>query len=327
MHPRSWSLPLDLVTVICDFRCELVAGKDEMTIKGMLLAGVGFWLIMAREHYSRLDWLLMRGPSIICMADKDISERFIPHVPCSGVELYAYRENAYRVLCSDTSSWSRSEMKDWPPSNYPIFLALLLLAATAVTLAMGDEPRAENLAIYAYYLLVIGVTIRFFELSLPESTLQRLGLIETQISGSMIRLIQGIKVLTQKVGNLRIPRINIPNIEIPHINLPKIKIFHINIPHTNIPFIKMPQINLPKINMPHIKMPYTKHLRQNNLEKESPVIADVSRNVVILLSLFFIISLIYGLMINWLVVTGYIYDLILVIFGFFALHVFTRGRS
>ncbi|MCZ7383513.1 MAG: hypothetical protein O8C63_02055 [Candidatus Methanoperedens sp.] len=193
-------------------------------------------------------------------------------------------------------------MKDWPPSNYPIFLVLMLLATTAMTLAMGDEPRAENLAIYAYYLLVIGVTIRFFELALPESTLQRLVLIETQISGWMKRLMREIKVLTQKVGNLRIP--------------------HINIPHINIPYI-----NIPHIKMPRIKIPHTRRLLKNNLEKESPMIADVSRNIVIFLSFFFIISLIYGLMIDWLAVTGYIYNLVLVVFGFLALHVFTRGRS
>jgi len=63
---------------------------------------------------------------------------------------------------------STEETNEWPLSNYPIFMALVLLAATAVTLAMGNEPRAENLAIYAYYLLVIGVTIRFFELALPD---------------------------------------------------------------------------------------------------------------------------------------------------------------
>ncbi len=193
-------------------------------------------------------------------------------------------------------------MKDWPPSNYPIFLVLMLLATTAMTLAMGDEPRAENLAIYAYYLLVIGVTIRFFEIALPESTLQRLVLIETQISGWMKRLMREIKVLTQKVGNLRIP--------------------HINIPHINIPYI-----NIPHIKMPRIKIPHTRRLLNNNLEKESPMIADVSRNIVIFLSFFFIISLIYGLMIDWLAVTGYIYNLVLVVFGFLALHVFTRGRS
>lgn len=66
------------------------------------------------------------------------------------------------------------ETSDWPPSNYPIFLALVLLFATAVTLAMGDEPLAEDLAIYAYYLLVIGVAIRFFEMVLPDDFPQKI---------------------------------------------------------------------------------------------------------------------------------------------------------
>lgn len=75
-----------------------------------------------------------------------------------------------------------SVMKNWPPSNYPIFLALVLLAATAVTLAMGNEPRAESLAIYAYYFLVIGVAIRFFEFALPKNTVERLGVAKMRIS-------------------------------------------------------------------------------------------------------------------------------------------------
>lgn len=60
-------------------------------------------------------------------------------------------------------------MENWPPSNYPIFLALILLVATAVTLSMGDEQMAEDLAIYAYYFLVLGVTIRFLEFTLPDN--------------------------------------------------------------------------------------------------------------------------------------------------------------
>jgi acylphosphatase len=75
-----------------------------------------------------------------------------------------------------------SVMKNWPPSNYPIFLALVLLATTAVTLAMGNEPRAESLAIYAYYFLVIGVTIRFFEFALPKNIVERLGAAKMRIS-------------------------------------------------------------------------------------------------------------------------------------------------
>ena len=58
--------------------------------------------------------------------------------------------------------------ENWPLSNNPIFIALILLVATAVTLAMGDEKMAEDLAIYAYYFLVLGVGIRFLEFTVPE---------------------------------------------------------------------------------------------------------------------------------------------------------------
>ena len=57
---------------------------------------------------------------------------------------------------------------NWPLSNNPIFIALILLVATAVTLAMGDEKLAEDYAIYAYYFLVLGVSLRFLEFTVPE---------------------------------------------------------------------------------------------------------------------------------------------------------------
>ena len=78
---------------------------------------------------------------------------------------------------------NRGFFSDWPPSNYPFFLALMFLTATAATLAIGDEKRAEELAIYAYYFLVIGVVIRFFELALPESKLQKPSQVMKQIAG------------------------------------------------------------------------------------------------------------------------------------------------
>ena len=67
------------------------------------------------------------------------------------------------------------ETSDWPPSNYPILFALFLLAATALVLAMGNKELAEELAIYAYYLLVIGVVIRMVEMALPDSTPETMG--------------------------------------------------------------------------------------------------------------------------------------------------------
>lgn len=55
-------------------------------------------------------------------------------------------------------------MNDWPPSNYPFLIALLILTVTAVALAIGDDELAENLAIYVYYSLILGIAIRFLSL-------------------------------------------------------------------------------------------------------------------------------------------------------------------
>lgn len=60
-----------------------------------------------------------------------------------------------------------------PLSNYPIFQAIIMLVATAVTLYMRDEQTIEDLAIYAYYFLVLGVGIRFLEFTLPENLISR----------------------------------------------------------------------------------------------------------------------------------------------------------
>jgi len=64
-------------------------------------------------------------------------------------------------------------MKDWPPSNYPLSIAFMLLVAIVVTLSIGDQKSVEDLAIYAYYFLVVGVIIRFFEIALPDGALQK----------------------------------------------------------------------------------------------------------------------------------------------------------
>ncbi len=167
-----------------------------------------------------------------------------------------------------------SELKDWPPSNYSIFFALVLLAATAVTLSIGDESRADSLAIYAYYFLVIGITIRFFELALPDNTLQRLGMAKIHILDWLEQH------ALENTNNQKIARI----LKIPH--------FH--------------QIKPVKILVQ---------------------VAEISRNVSILLSVFFLISLIYGLMVDWWFVKGYISNLVLVILGSLALYFFTRTGS
>jgi len=48
-------------------------------------------------------------------------------------------------------------------SRIPIAFALLLLFLTAVTLVQGLENAANQIAIYAYYLLVVGVVLQLIE--------------------------------------------------------------------------------------------------------------------------------------------------------------------
>lgn len=67
MHPRSWSLPLDYVAFACGaalFCTGLWQGNTDITIKGMLTAGVGIMLVYAREHDERIDKLLLQGTPI-----------------------------------------------------------------------------------------------------------------------------------------------------------------------------------------------------------------------------------------------------------------------
>lgn len=67
MHPRNWSLPLDIVVAGCGvfvFAAGMIQGRTEIIIKGMIIAGVGFMLLIAREHDTRVDSLFMRGSPI-----------------------------------------------------------------------------------------------------------------------------------------------------------------------------------------------------------------------------------------------------------------------
>ena len=181
----------------------------------------------------------------------------------------------------------KNEKEGWPPSNYPIFLALVLLAATAVTLAMGDEKRAEELAIYAYYLLVIGVAIRFFELALPENTLVRLGVVKVRFLGWMRWLVQRIWGINRKIGS----KLRLPEVRIPEVRLPEVKISNVH---------------------------------RAGFKNSLAFLCDVSKNVTVFLSLAFLILLIYGLMIDWWSVEGYFTNFVLVILGVFTMYFFTK---
>ncbi len=145
----------------------------------------------------------------------------------------------------DESSGKKAEIAEkWPLSNYPILLALILLVATAISSGIGEsEAYANQLAIYAYFLLAVGVAVRFFELVLPERVVQRV------------------------------------------------------------------KINSSKISKSEDKLDF---------------FADVTRNVLFSMLLFFIIAISYGALVDWFFVRGFIKELGYVIVVFLMLHLLLK---
>jgi hypothetical protein len=178
------------------------------------------------------------------------------------------------------------ETSDWPPSNYPIFLALVLLVATAVTLSMGDETRAENLAIYAYYLLVIGVTIRFLELSIPYNTLKK-------AQAAMVRISATIQELSERGSRYA------KNVLI----FQKIREF--------IPSVEHKPISMPSIG---------KVINQSNLV----LMKNISKEVSIYLGVLLAVMYVYGSIFEWWIVWGYMEKLVLVVIGFSSTYLLLR---
>ena len=228
---------------------------------------------------------------------------------------------SYFISRLDEASETNREFSSWPLSNYSIFLALMLLAATAATLAIGDEKRAEELAIYAYYFLVIGVAVRFFELVLPESTLQKLSQASKHIT-SFIK--QHGPVAIQKMS-LMFKRLY----AILHPHLYR-AMLGITMRISDITKQRTPEkIGMHVQKMKHMLRRQSLRLRRLHIVmpgKNIAVVSEVSRDVAIFLSVFFIISLIYGLIIDWWFVKGYLSNLVLLILGFLTLHIFTRVR-
>lgn len=173
------------------------------------------------------------------------------------------------------------ETSDWPPSNYPIFFALVLLAATAVTLAMGNESRAEELAIYAYYLLVIGVTIRFFEISLPDDAPEKIEFIKSRI----LKLTGVIKYKISKHTGKTVSTI-----------VCKVQ------PLGNFITGFKPGIR------PAIKKTHLMHIH------------GISKDVSIYLFVLFLLLSVYGSIYGWWIIRGYLENLALIIIGFFAVY-------
>jgi hypothetical protein len=178
------------------------------------------------------------------------------------------------------------ETSDWPPSNYPIFLALVLLLATAVTLAMGDQSLAEDLAIYAYYLLVTGVTIRFFELVLPSETPQKIDIYKCKIHRLLKKSIQ---------------------------------IIYENIPDNIISIISNKPMKLVNEVITNLQIKFNLNLKTSHIV----YISDILKDITIYLSTVFVLMLVYGFIFGWWNIEGYLPELAMIIIGFFLLYVIT----
>ena len=210
------------------------------------------------------------------------------------------------------------------PSSYPILIAFLLLAVTAATLAIGNEQLAEKLAIYVYYFLVMSVAIRFLELSLPEEALQRLNPAKKHISvfslyikqhGSMYILNTGI--MLKNMYDRLMYYFHRAVLEM----MGRISDFKKHHPPESI------RAHIQEIGGT-LKQQYLKLRRLHivNPGKNIALISDISRNIAIYLFVFLLISLIYGMTINWWFVNRYLYNLIYAILGSLTLYILLRVR-
>lgn len=211
-------------------------------------------------------------------------------------------------------------MNDWPPSNYPFLIALLILTVTAVALAIGDEGLAENLAIYVYYSLILGIAIRFFELALPEDTMQRLNPAKERISvGSDFIGHHGSKF----IRNMDIILKNLYSTLQLYL---RGAIFEIKVSISGFEKQHPPIGTQIRTKISVIKLQYLKRIYIIKPGKNISLISDISWNTAILLSVFLIISLAYGITINMQFVNRYLGNLILIIIGWLILYILLRVR-
>ncbi len=216
-------------------------------------------------------------------------------------------------------------MNDWPPSNYPILIALMLLAVTALTLAIGDDELAQDLAIYAYYLLVTGVVIRFFELALPKYSLQkhnppamkRISLFSNSIKNHGLLFIRNMGIMLKNLYAWLQSHLCRAIFEM------KVRISGFIRQHPpELIFVRIQEM------IRYFKRQFLKLRRLHivNPGKNIALISEISMNIGIFLSVFFIFSLIYGITIDWWFVKGYLNNLIFAILGCFILYIFLRVR-
>lgn len=144
---------------------------------------------------------------------------------------------------------------------------------------------------------MIGVAIRFFELSLPENTLMRLGVVKVRFLGWMRWLVHRIWDIGRRMGS-------------------KLRLLDVRIPDFGLPRVRLPEIRLPEVKISND--------HREGLKNSIAYVSDLSKNVTVFLSLAFLILLMYGLMIDWWTAKGYFTNFVLVILGFFTMYFFTK---
>ncbi len=217
---------------------------------------------------------------------------------------------------------------DWPPSNYSILIALILLAATAVTMAQGDDRRAQELVIYSYYFLVLGVTIRFFEFALPENTQKKFGLIKIRISNYLnqpdyISFNFPDMDETRRWLFSRTPRLYWAVHEINERILGYMKKMTVVLTTMTDGITRLLYVRVPRFywGITELRLRISGH---RQFGKNIALVSDISMNIAIFLSVFLLISLVYGKLIDWWFVQRYLWNLVLIILALLGLRIVGR---
>ncbi|HEY9246509.1 MAG TPA: hypothetical protein VIO11_06655, partial [Candidatus Methanoperedens sp.] len=167
-----------------------------------------------------------------------------------------------------------------------------------------------DLAIYAYYFLVMGIAIRFLEFALPENIQRKFADIKIRISDYLDRS-DDINFYLPEMDDIsrwlyaRAPRI--------YWFFTGIRMRILRTINWKISVSKGPSGN---------SRPQNRRLPLTGSGKNIALISDISINIAIFLSMFLIISLIYGMLVDWWYVQRYLSNLVLIILALIGLRIF-----
>ncbi|VVB97185.1 Uncharacterised protein [uncultured archaeon] len=211
-----------------------------------------------------------------------------------------------------------------PPSSYPFLIALILLAGTAVILFTEDKKLAEELAIYAYYFLAVGVIFRFIEQHLPEP--KGFSIPDRSRMNKWLNT-KALKAMPETIFKIILCMLQLI-LKLISLSIRKM-VDVIKWLYVMITRLYGVMIEAKKWMSDKLQNPRCKRTRQTGtkFQKTIAMISDTSKNIAIFLSVFLLISLVYGMVIDWQPVRRYLPNLILVIIGFLALYIFTRRST